>query len=45
MGLDVHEQYTKIQAIDEEGFLAVSNTLPTNAVSLGLFFKILLNLW
>lgn len=38
VGLDVHEKYTKIQAMDEAGFLAMSESLPTGAESLNSFF-------
>lgn len=38
IGLDVHDQYTQIQAMDEAGFLAMTENLPTTAQSLGSFF-------
>jgi transposase len=39
VGLDVHEKYTQIQAMDEAGFLAMTEKLPTTAESLGSFFS------
>ena len=39
IGLDVHDKYTQIQAIDEAGFLAMTETLPTTAESLGSFLN------
>lgn len=38
IGLDVHEKYTQIQAMDETGFLAMSENIPTTAESLAAFF-------
>jgi transposase len=39
VGLDVHEKYTQIQAMDEAGFLAMTENIPTTAESLGSFFS------
>ena len=39
VGLDVHEKYTQIQAMDEAGFLAMTDNLPTTAESLDSFFS------
>jgi len=39
VGLDVHEKYTQIQAMDEAGFLAMGENLPTTAESLNAFFS------
>jgi hypothetical protein len=38
VGLDVHEKYTQIQAMDAAGFLAMTENIPTTAESLGSFF-------
>jgi len=39
IGLDVHEKYTKIQAMDEEGFLAMTKTIPTTSEAFDLVFS------
>lgn len=39
VGLDVHEKYTQIQAMDEAGFLAMGENLPTTSESLNAFFS------
>jgi hypothetical protein len=37
-GLDVHDQYTKVQVMDKEGFLAHTGNIPTTVEDLSLFF-------